>query len=134
MGTGHDTIHDSRKLAYGHVFVLLAGASAKLAGHGDADRLIDDATSILETHFWEEDHGLFADEWNQDWTPFSNYPGLNAKMHGPMVLIIAFEAPGSETLLQMAGRMPDFFFSHVTPTEHCGRHTIQHRHQKPQGD
>lgn len=33
-------ILDDRKLAYGHVFVLLAGASAKLAGHPEADDLI----------------------------------------------------------------------------------------------
>lgn len=48
---------DGTKLAYGHAFVLLAGAGAKLAGHPGADRLIQDVADTIERHFWDESHG-----------------------------------------------------------------------------
>lgn len=100
---------DSRKLAYGHVFVLLAGASAQEAGHPDAPRLIADATAVLDRHFWEDGPGLFCDEWNRDWTPFSTYRGMNANMHGVEALLAAHEATGAEPYLARAGRILDMF-------------------------
>ncbi len=103
------------KLAYGHVFVLLAGASAKLAGHPDADRLIADATEVLDSRFWEQEHGLFADEFNRDWTPFSSYRGMNANMHGVEALLTAHEATGEAEYLTRAGRILDFFAGRMAP-------------------
>lgn len=108
-------VHDQRKLAYGHVFVLLAGSSAKMAGHPDADRLIEDASAVLDQRFWEEGHGLFADEWNSDWTPFSTYRGMNANMHGVEALLTAFEATGRDIYLHRAGRILDFFLRRIAP-------------------
>lgn len=110
-----DAVADGRKLAYGHVFVLLAGASAKAAGHPDADALIADVEAVLERRFWEEEHGLFCDEWNRDWTPFSAYRGMNANMHGVEALLAAFEATGREKFLEMAGRILDFFLARIAP-------------------
>ncbi|GAB1363324.1 hypothetical protein MASR1M32_25600 [Rhodobacter sp.] len=110
-----DAIHDSRKLAYGHVFVLLAGSSAKLAGHVDADALIADASAALDRHFWEESPGLLADEWNRDWTPFSDYRGMNANMHGVEALLAAYESTGHEVHLIRAGRILDFFLRRIAP-------------------
>ncbi len=108
-----DSVSDGQKLAYGHVFVLLAGASAKQAGHPDADRLIEDITNVLDTHFWDEDCGLFKEEYQRDWTPFSTYRGMNANMHGTEALLTAFEATGSEGYLLRAGRILDFFVGQV---------------------
>lgn len=110
-----DRVHDGRKLAYGHVFVLLAGASARLVGHPDADRLIEDVSGILDRHFWEEGPGLFADEWNRDWSPFSSYRGMNANMHGVEALLAAYEATGREVYLARAGRILDFFPRRIAP-------------------
>lgn len=110
-----EEVHDERKLAYGHVFVLLAGASAKMAGHPDADRLIDDVDTVLDVHFWEEGPGLFCDEWNRDWTPFSTYRGMNANMHGVEAMLTAFEATGREKYLDRAGRILDFFLGRIAP-------------------
>lgn len=107
--------YDTRKLAYGHVFVLLAGSSARMVGHPDADRLIDDASAVLDRHFWEDGPGLFADEWNRDWTPFSTYRGMNANMHGVEALLAAFEATGREVYLHRAGRILDFFLRRIAP-------------------
>lgn len=108
-------VHDQRKLAYGHVFVLLAGSSALAVGHDDAQRLIDDVTSVLDTRYWEEAHGLFCDEYNADWTPFSTYRGMNANMHGVEALLAAYEATGRENYLHKAGRILDFFMRKMAP-------------------
>ena len=116
-GMTGDTVSDGRKLAYGHVFVLLAGSSALAVGHPDARALIDDVTEVLENRFWEPDHGRFCDEFNRDWTPFSTYRGMNANMHGVEALLAAHEATGADRYLHMAGRILDFFLGEVAPEE-----------------
>ena len=108
-------VHDPRKLAYGHVFVLLAAASAKMAGHRDADALLADIAAVLDARFWEEKAGLFSDEWNCDWTPFSTYRGMNANMHGVEALLAAYEATGEALFLDRAGRILDFFVHRIAP-------------------
>ncbi|MCB2127803.1 MAG: AGE family epimerase/isomerase [Rhodobacteraceae bacterium] len=111
-----DTQHaDGTKLAYGHVFVLLAGASARMAGHPDADRLIADVTEVIDTRFWDEDRGLLRDEFRQDWTVFSQYRGMNANMHGVEAMLAAYEATGQAEYLTRAGRILDFFVGQVAP-------------------
>lgn len=112
-----DQVTDGRKLAYGHVFVLLAGASARQVGHPEADALIGDVWQVLERHFWEDGPGLFCDEWNRDWTPFSTYRGMNANMHGVEALLTAYEATGREEFLSRAGRILDFFTTRIAPAE-----------------
>ena len=116
-GITGDKISDDRKLAYGHAFVLLAASSAKMAGHPDADFLLTDITDILDRHFWEEDAGLFCDEWNRDWTPFSTYRGMNANMHGVEAMLAAFEATDDTGFLDRSGRILDFFTRHIAPKE-----------------
>ncbi|MEX0367898.1 MAG: AGE family epimerase/isomerase [Ruegeria sp.] len=116
-GLDGDAVSEGKKLAYGHVFVLLAGASARQAGHADADALIGDVCEVLDRHFWDEEAGLFRDEFNRDWTPFSTYRGMNANMHGVEALLTAFEATGQEVFLQRAGRILDFFLTRVAPAE-----------------
>lgn len=106
---------DTRKLAYGHVFVLLAGASAAQVGHPDANRLIADATEVLDSRFWEPQYARFCDEWAQDWTPFSTYRGMNANMHGTEALLAAYEATGEVDYLRRAGRILDFFLREMAP-------------------
>ncbi len=108
---------DSTKLAYGHVFVLLAAASAKQVGHPDAQRLLDDVAAILDAHYWDEEFGLFRDEFNRDWSPFSSYRGMNANMHGVEALLAAYEATGEALYLQRAGRILDFFVGKIAPTQ-----------------
>lgn len=106
---------DATKLAYGHVFVLLAAADAKLAGHPDADRLMADITGIIEHHYWDEERGLLQDEFARDWTPFSTYRGMNANMHGVEAMLAAHEATGERVWLDRAGRILDFFVGRMAP-------------------
>ncbi|MCH2095257.1 MAG: AGE family epimerase/isomerase [Rhodobacteraceae bacterium] len=114
--TDHTPV-DTRKLAYGHVFVLLAGASAKAVGHPDADRLINDVDQVLDQHFWEDEPGLFCDEWTRDWAPFSTYRGMNSNMHGVEALLAAYEATGREKFLVRAGRILSFFMFDKAPAQ-----------------
>ncbi len=123
-GLDKGRVTDGRKLAYGHVFVLLAASSAKLVGHPDAEKLIADITDVLDRHFWEDDIGLFCDEWNRDWTPFSTYRGMNANMHGVEALLAAYEATGKALYLTRAGRILDFFIGKIGPSE--GWRLVEH--------
>jgi mannose/cellobiose epimerase-like protein (N-acyl-D-glucosamine 2-epimerase family) len=95
------------KLAYGHAFVLLAGASAKCVGHPDADALIADVAEILETRFWDKAHGASAEEFHDDWTAFSDYRGQNANMHLTEALMAAYEATGDGGFLAKAESIAD---------------------------
>lgn len=110
-------IADGVKLAYGHVFVLLAASTAKLAGHPDADRLLADASEVLDRHYWDDAAGLFRDEFTRDWQPFSTYRGMNANMHGVEALLAAFEATGETLYLDRARRIFDFFLGQIAPAE-----------------
>lgn len=102
---------DRPKLAYGHVFVLLAASSAKMAGHPDADRLTADILEVLERRYWDEAAGLYRDEFTADWRSFSTYRGMNANMHGVEALLAAHEATGEAVHLSRAGRILDFFIA-----------------------
>jgi sulfoquinovose isomerase len=104
-------VADGTKLAYGHVFVLLAASSARLAGHPDADRLLADIAQVLQDRFWDDSVGLFRDEFARDWQPFSTYRGMNANMHGVEALLAAHEATGEGEYLRRAGRILDFFIA-----------------------
>lgn len=106
---------DDRKLAYGHVFVLLAAASARMAGHPDADRLLDDVWAVLEAWFWDDEAGLYRDEWTRDWAVLSAYRGMNANMHAAEALLAAHEATGREVYLERAGRILAFFLRRIAP-------------------
>lgn len=100
-----DGPRDDRKQAYGHAFVLLAAASARLLGHPLADRMIEDVTDVLERRFWEERHGAVAEEFARDWSPVSRYRGQNANMHMTEALMAAFEATGERSCLDKAERI-----------------------------
>jgi sulfoquinovose isomerase len=96
---------DDSKQAYGNAFVLLAASSAKLAGHPLADQMIADITEVLETRFWEEQHGAVNEEFKRDWSPISTYRGQNSNMHLTEALMAAFEATGKTAYLDKAERI-----------------------------
>ena len=97
----HAPIDDSKQ-AYGHAFVLLAAASAKVAGHPLADRLLADVGAIIRERFWEQRHGAAAEEFTRDWQTFSRYRGQNSNMHLAEACMAAFEATAERVWLEMA--------------------------------
>lgn len=108
-------VADGTKLAYGHVFVLLAASSALKIGHPEARRLLDDIAQVIDRHYWDEARGLLRDEFNRDWTPFSTYRGMNANMHGVEAMLTAFEATQDAIWLDRAERILDFFVHEIAP-------------------
>ena len=98
---------DATKQAYGHAFVLLAASSAKIIGHPLADRLLADASEILDRKFWEKRHGAVAEEFARDWSPISAYRGQNSNMHLTEALMAAFEATGEKLYLERAESIAD---------------------------
>lgn len=99
---GDDGPADATKQAYGHAFVMLAAASAKVAGHPDADRMLSDITTVLAERFWEKQHGAVAEEFTRDWQGFDQYRGQNSNMHLTEALMAAFEVTGDSSYLAMA--------------------------------
>lgn len=92
---------DRAKHAYGHAFVLLAAAEAIRAGLPAAD-LLADARAVLDHRFWKDADGLYADEWNEDWTVLSPYRGQNANMHLTEALLAAHAATADAWFLDRA--------------------------------
>jgi mannose/cellobiose epimerase-like protein (N-acyl-D-glucosamine 2-epimerase family) len=98
----NDGPRDASKQGYGHAFVLLAASSARTIGHPLADRMLDDITDVIETRFWEQEHGAIAEEFSRDWGPVAVYRGQNSNMHLTEALMAAFEATGHRHYLDKA--------------------------------
>jgi mannose/cellobiose epimerase-like protein (N-acyl-D-glucosamine 2-epimerase family) len=96
------------KLAYEHVFVVLAAAAA-----GDA-ALLDEALEVLETRFWDERAGALVDVSNRDWTSLEPYRGANANMHG----VEAMVATGSALWRSRAERITRRLVGGLRVVEH----------------
>lgn len=86
---------DDRKQAYGHAFVVLAGASATTARVPGGEALLGEALAAFE-RFWEEPVGLPREEFDRAWTTPEEYRGLNATMHALEALLAASEALDGE--------------------------------------
>ena len=101
---------DAHNHCYGLAFVALAYAKALEAGVDEAAGWLDETWQLMERHFWEPAHGLYADEATPDWT-VAPYRGQNANMHACEAWLAAFEATGQSRYLEraalLAGRMLD---------------------------
>jgi len=85
------TVQDATNHCYGLAFVLLAHAHAVMAGIDDARAGLAATFTLMEQHFWEPAHGLYADEASAEWQ-LATYRGQNANMHGCEAMLAAFEA------------------------------------------
>jgi sulfoquinovose isomerase len=117
---------DATKQAYGHAFVLLAGASAKVVGHPDADRLIGAVTEVLHRRFWDDTAGAMTEEYSANWQPLGDYRGQNSNMHMTEALMAAFEATGDRSYLTMAERIAQLIIDRHARAE--GWRVAEHFH------
>ena len=102
------TIVDDTNHAYGLAFVMVAGATAMIAGAKEKGRqVLNDGFELLETHFWLPDYGLYADEANADFSEIGSYRGQNANMHACEAMLWAFEATGEQKFLDRASTLAD---------------------------
>ena len=96
------------KLAYEHVFVVLAAATARDPG------LLGEALKVLDDHFWDEEYGALRDVFTRDWSACEAYRGANANMHG----VEAMVATGLKPWVDRARRMTERFVGGVRVVEH----------------
>ena len=99
-GKAHVT--DATNHCYGLAFVLLAYSHAFAAGVPEARGYIDEAFALMERHFWEPAHGLYADQANAGWSVVDPYRGQNANMHSCEAMLAAYEATGDVRFLHRA--------------------------------
>ena len=99
---GKDGVLDATNHCYGLAFVIVAGATALLAGVEAGRKSLETAWSIMEAHFWDEDAGLYRDEANADFSVIDPYRGQNANMHSCEAMLWAYEATGEVRYLDRA--------------------------------
>jgi mannose/cellobiose epimerase-like protein (N-acyl-D-glucosamine 2-epimerase family) len=96
---------DATNHCYGLAFVLLAYAHAFGAGMSEARAHIDETFALMDVQFWEEEHGLYADQASADWSTLDPYRGQNANMHCCEALLAAYEATGAPHFLHRAEQL-----------------------------
>lgn len=103
-------VTDATNHCYGLAFVMVAGATALLAGLEAGRHTLESAWEVMERHFWDADYGLYKDEASADFTVASPYRGQNANMHACEGLLWAYEATGERRFLDRAALIAD----HIT--------------------
>ena len=93
------------KGAYGHAFVVLAGASASVAGRAGGRELLAEALRVQSEHFWDDAAGAVVEEWDRAWTTCDPYRGANANMHTVEAYLAASDATGDPIWRQRALRI-----------------------------
>ncbi|MFV2195235.1 AGE family epimerase/isomerase [Nocardiopsis sp. LOL_012] len=83
-----------RKSAYEHAFVVLAAASAAVAGRPGAADLLAEALGVVEEHFWEDSAGAVRESWDRGWSATEDYRGANSNMHCVEAFLAAADATG----------------------------------------
>ena len=135
-GIRPDGTHTPDKQCYAHAFVILAAASATLAGRPGAEELLEEALEVYEKYFWNEEEGLACDTWNTEFTVRDDYRGLNANMHTVEAFLAVADVTGNEKYRARAGRIidqvigwaeennwriPEHFKSDWTPDLECNK-------------
>ncbi len=95
------TVQDSTCHCYGLAFVLLAHSHALMAGIEEAHAGLVRTWELMERHFWEPRHQLYADEATADWR-VGAYRGQNANMHACEAMLAAYEATHDTRYLDRA--------------------------------
>lgn len=91
-----------RKQAYGHAFVMLAGATTSVAGIPGGRELLDEACATYLEHFWDVDASMPFESYAVDWSDREAYRGGNAAMHSVEAFLAVFDATGDASWLQRA--------------------------------
>ncbi|MFD1717420.1 AGE family epimerase/isomerase [Georgenia deserti] len=99
---GPDGPTQTRKDAYPHAFVLLATASATVAGRPGAAELFARAQAVQLEHFWRESEGMVVESWDRTFTELEDYRGVNANMHTVEAYLATADVTGDEAWLDRA--------------------------------
>ncbi|MBE2998957.1 AGE family epimerase/isomerase [Nocardiopsis sp. HNM0947] len=96
------------KSAYDHAFVMLAASSATRAGLPEAQRLLQEATTVFLERFWSSESGRSVDHWDRTWTHLDPYRGLNANMHAVEAMLAVADTLGEPVWRERARRVVEF--------------------------
>lgn len=102
---GPDGPRVATKEAYAHAFVVLAGASATMAGRPGGRELLDEALQVSESRFWREDEDAVLESWDRTFTTPEAYRGVNANMHTVEAYLAAADVTGEDVWLERAVRI-----------------------------
>ena len=95
------------KEAYPHAFVLLAAASAAIAGREPATALLGEAVGVVEQRFWSEEERACLEGWDRGWEQLEGYRGANANMHMVEAFLAAGDATGDTRWYERARSIAD---------------------------
>jgi sulfoquinovose isomerase len=93
------------KTAYEHAFVVIAAASATAAERPGGADLLARAVDVLVTRFWDDEHGMVVEQWDEGFTRLDGYRGVNANMHSVEALLCAADVTGDTSLRDRAHRI-----------------------------
>jgi mannose/cellobiose epimerase-like protein (N-acyl-D-glucosamine 2-epimerase family) len=110
-------VTDTTQHCYGLAFTAIAYAKAVEAGVEEAEPWLEEVWDLMEEHFWEPRHGLYADEATRDWT-VSNYRGQNPNMHACEAWLAAYEATGKARYLERAVLVADHIVNRQAALNH----------------
>lgn len=104
-----DLVTDTRVMAYGHAFVILAAAACHRIGVSSAQQTLNETFDFMETHFWDAPGGAYFDERDQTLEHLSHYRGQNANMHMCEALLAAWQATADVRFLNRAEKLAQKF-------------------------
>lgn len=104
-----NVVTDSRVMAYGHAFVLLAASSCLRAGITSASTTMNEAFDFLEKYFWDDAAIAYSDERDASLAHLSPYRGQNANMHMCEALLAAWQASSDTRFLDRAEQLAHRF-------------------------
>jgi sulfoquinovose isomerase len=90
------------KAAYPHMFVILAAASATIAGRPGAAELLAHSLGVVQRRFREAESGLMREKWDRGWNSLDTYRGGNSNMHAIEALLAASDATNEPALASQA--------------------------------
>jgi sulfoquinovose isomerase len=90
------------KTAYEHAFVVIAASSVAAAGLPGGEELLDEALAVLLERFWDDEHGMVVEQWDESFSTLDGYRGVNANMHTVEALLAAADVLGDPSLRQRA--------------------------------
>ncbi len=93
------------KTAYEHAFVVIAAASTAAAGRAGGRELLDEALGVLLEQFWDGEHGMVREQWDESFTTLDGYRGVNANMHTVEALLSAADVLDDASLREKAQRI-----------------------------
>lgn len=92
----------NEKLCYDHVFVLLAAVMGIACGIQEANETFEHIDYILDKYFWDQNHEMMRNHWNNEFTVLDSYRGMNANMHAVEALLAAFDVTGEKKFYDRA--------------------------------